>query len=542
MKSKPLIILIILSFILIIPLLSGGFYISHDGELHLARIASYSNELKNLQFPIRWASTLNYGYGYPIFNFVYPLPYLLSSTLYFIGLPLDVSFKIILALSMIGSALAMFFAVKLWLKNKWAALLSAIVYTYAPYRILDIYVRAAFGEAVAFVFPPLAFYGFLVWAKKKKASGLLILTLSITFLILSHNALAIIFMAFLSAFFLFETIIKSPKLSNVLKLVSCFIAGLSLSAFFWLPALFELKFTLAKTYLAQKDFHDYFINFKEFIYMPWSFNPENTPTYIGIISLFLIVIFISQILVFKQKRKPINYFLLFTFLLTSFLTISASKFFWEKISLIQFFQVPWRFFGLIIFIISLISSRAIVQLKKQSQIFAASVIIGILFITTIPILRVQNHESIDENYFNNYPKSTTWHNEASPIWTAGEAGEYPKQKILIEGQGQILNQQLQSIKHRFKTSSQSQIRVIDNTIYFPGWKAFVDDQETEIQFQDSNYRGLITFNVPEGEHQIKVIFTKTKIRMLSEIISLGTLLLLIIIFANNKTRKMIMFQ
>ncbi|MDZ7586588.1 MAG: hypothetical protein U0946_02440, partial [Patescibacteria group bacterium] len=95
---KKILIGFILSVIVIWPLFPKGFYKSHDGELHLARIAAYSQALKQGQFPVRWAANLNYNYGYPIFNFVYPLPYLLASGFNLAGLGLADSLKLVLGL------------------------------------------------------------------------------------------------------------------------------------------------------------------------------------------------------------------------------------------------------------------------------------------------------------------------------------------------------------------------------------------------------------------------------------------------------------
>ena len=50
-----------------------GFPYTHDGENHLARIANYAVALRQGQFPPRWAPSFWAGYGYPVFNFNYPL-------------------------------------------------------------------------------------------------------------------------------------------------------------------------------------------------------------------------------------------------------------------------------------------------------------------------------------------------------------------------------------------------------------------------------------------------------------------------------------
>ena len=77
----------------------------------------------------------------------------------------------------------------------------------------------------------------------------------------------------------------------------------------------------------------------------------------------------------------------------------------------------------------------------------------------------------------------------------------------------------------------TEIRLADYTFYFPGWKVFVDNTEVPIEFQDMNYRGVITYKVPQGKHSVLVKFTDTKVRFLANmisVISIGVLGLLII--------------
>ena len=66
------------------------------------------------------------------------------------------------------------------------------------------------------------------------------------------------------------------------------------------------------------------------------------------------------------------------------------------------------------------------------------------------------------------------------------------------------------IRDRYKVTATSEIRMVDYTFYFPGWKVLVDAKEVPIEFQDMNYRGVITYNVPSGNHEVVVKFTDTK--------------------------------
>jgi hypothetical protein len=56
------------------------------------------------------------------------------------------------------------------------------------------------------------------------------------------------------------------------------------------------------------------------------------------------------------------------------------------------------------------------------------------------------------------------------------------------------------------------------TYYFPGWRGYVDGQEVPISPEEPY--GLITLDVPAGEHQVKIRFGDTPIRVVGKVISL----------------------
>ena len=98
MRNYKYFLVVVISFL---PLFS--FFITtdlihtHDGLVHLPRIAAYYKALSDGQIPIRWAGDLNYGYGMPLFNFMYQVPYLIASIFVMLGLGLVNSFKITLS-------------------------------------------------------------------------------------------------------------------------------------------------------------------------------------------------------------------------------------------------------------------------------------------------------------------------------------------------------------------------------------------------------------------------------------------------------------
>jgi hypothetical protein len=60
-----------------------------------------------------------------------------------------------------------------------------------------------------------------------------------------------------------------------------------------------------------------------------------------------------------------------------------------------------------------------------------------------------------------------------------------------------------------------------------------------IEFQDPEYRGLITFKLPEGTHDVTTVFLNTKIRTISDRISfLSLVILACLFFVEIKNKKL----
>ena len=75
------------------------------------------------------------------------------------GLGYEASVKAVLALSMLGSGLAMYGFVRSWLGRR-AGLVAAVAYMAIPYHLVNVFVRAAMAESVALALLPLALWGF----------------------------------------------------------------------------------------------------------------------------------------------------------------------------------------------------------------------------------------------------------------------------------------------------------------------------------------------------------------------------------------------
>ena len=244
-----LIFVFLISLFPLFNLLTPGLPITHDSIDHIARIANFYKSLSEGIIIPRWAGDLNFGFGHPILMFLYPLPSYFASFFHFLGFSLIDSFKLVLAASYILSGLFMY----LWLKRflgLYPAIVGAVFYLYAPYRFIDLYVRGALGEHVAFMFMPLvllAVYKLNELSNKEKIRkyyfGVLFIALSFAGLILSHNAISLLFIPFILFYIFYLFIKQKTKIKFITSLFSLFL-GFLISFFFWFPSFMEGKYTL----------------------------------------------------------------------------------------------------------------------------------------------------------------------------------------------------------------------------------------------------------------------------------------------------------
>ena len=62
-----------------------GFFGASD-DLHIGWLYEMDKAIKMLQIPPRFVPDLSFGFGYPLFNFVFPLPFYIGEVFHLLGL------------------------------------------------------------------------------------------------------------------------------------------------------------------------------------------------------------------------------------------------------------------------------------------------------------------------------------------------------------------------------------------------------------------------------------------------------------------------
>jgi hypothetical protein len=212
----------------------------------------------------------NFGYGYPFYNYYAALSIYIAAFFRILGLSYVMAIKAAQLSGFIIAALAMYLLSRRWFHDNWAGLLAATAYTFAPFHMVNVYVRGdSLAEFWAMALFPVVILALESAISKVRAINLLeqqipvaagkprfnlasrramaFLALASAALVLSHNISALIFAPFI-LLYLASIFIKDPGHSSPDSKISLksagllFIAlllGLALSAWFWLPALAE---------------------------------------------------------------------------------------------------------------------------------------------------------------------------------------------------------------------------------------------------------------------------------------------------------------
>jgi hypothetical protein len=245
-----------------------------DSPFLLARTLDMANSLRHGIFPVRWMAHAAYDLGYPFFNHYAALPFYLSGGLTALGVDILIALQVTQTLGFVLAALAM----NLWLRPLWpgkaARLLATVAYTFAPFHMVNVYVRGdSLSEFYAFVLYPL-----ILWALDRVASAvsersgaggappktrrvfhaIAVAALAYGALALTHNVSFVIFSPFALLYGLtaiwHRAWVRSrdapgPKQATthvaaapLAALAASFAGGILLTTWFWLPALVETRY------------------------------------------------------------------------------------------------------------------------------------------------------------------------------------------------------------------------------------------------------------------------------------------------------------
>ena len=241
MKNRIIdyIIILVFAIVISIPLMSADFNIyGDDGIQHIARLMGTYQTITEGEFPPVIMSNFCNGFGYSWNIFYSPFTAYLPLIFSICTNSFELMLKLFIILVAFLSGIAMYEFVKKVSKNRYAGLLAAAIYVFAPYRLTDTYMRVAISELASFIFIPITFLGMynIFNSEEKSIKSSLMLTLGAVGLIITHTVITMYVAIFCFIYLLLN--IKSLKDKQVLKALGLnILLIILLSSFFIIPLL-----------------------------------------------------------------------------------------------------------------------------------------------------------------------------------------------------------------------------------------------------------------------------------------------------------------
>ncbi len=572
--------------------LPGYFWGANDARHHVYFLFEYNRLVADGIWWPRWSPDFAFGYGYPFFNIYAPLSHFLAELLlHFFGFSYTAAVESIFGLSIVGSAASMYLFVRAW-GGRQAALLAALVYVFFPYHLLNLYVRANLAESMAFVWMPFCLWTMRQLIVRPHYGWLVGLAASYAALMLTSNLIVVLFSPFLGLYALVLVFVygapvggrraglgqwANDLLRRGLPGVIGLLAGLGLSAIFWLPMVLEYKYVRVDQWFdGDYDFRGHFVEFYQLFSPNWDFGvstigPNDPISFqLGLAALFLAV---SGLLLVWHKAGQLRWEIwvwmvgaLSSVLVT--LTLAASL--WELPLIGSYLgnaQFPWRWLSVTAVALSALAGLPMVGAPDNGRHGLSLGLVGlasVVLLSAYPLLRVEIREPAEgpvslaalmrfQQSSDEMTGSTAWTKEI-PTWS-GMATHYITQerngepvtptRTLIadevidynENTGFVVDSKAHNsvMEEVWYWSPLPGRRIVYNHFYYPGWHAYLLDeqggqpvQELEIIPEETGTLGRMTVPVPTGEGFVLLRFEDTQPRIVGRLISQGTLGLLVL--------------
>jgi len=537
----------------------AGLLGGHSSYMDLFRQVVLDDAVRHGDLWPRFAEAFYCNHGSLLFHFYAPLSYYITELFMLVGAPAAVALKLALASSVLLSGVFMALLAR-ELFGDYAAACAGALYVLAPYHLVDVLVRHAFGEAMAFTWLPLACWGILGAVRDGSAGRMIAGALGVAFLLLTHNITAMISAPLLAFWWLYVTLkYHGGRLHGPLLGICAGAGGLLLTAFFWAPAFTETNLIWSRESLTDEYFRywNHFVYFKQFFMQYWGFGGSGAGENDGMsfqLGLAHWALLAGSIAVFALRREWRTHLAACWAIVAGslFMTHFASEPIWSRISTLAFVQFPWRFLVLAAFGASLAAGSVAQALRDAAGDLWGPKLALVVIALSFPIYAPYTHakhtlyvlEKDDYSLFRPAQYLKLQHQPgyirpdkmATIEWirahlvraTAREdflprtvlaVPEAPPERDIIARENEILAQkQFGPCHYGAEVNMIAAGPVVLQRFWYPGWEAWVDGKKQDLEAY-SEY-ALTAVEVGAGRHLVEFRFGTTPLRRISWIVSL----------------------
>ncbi len=548
--EKDMIIFLLIGIAVLVsyPLYTPTILHGHDINFHLYRIEGIKDGLLAGQFPVRIHPTHNKGYGY-ITASVYPELFLyIPAVLRVMGVSAVTSYHVFVFFINLLTVVCMYIAAKGISNSKYVGCLASIVYTLSTYRVINLYYRAAIGEALAMAFFPLLFYG-LFNIFKGNYKKWWVLTFACTGIFMSHIISTLLAAIIVVVFFViycksllekhrFFALLKAgitTVLLNVWFLVAFFVYYVGLDLFiknkreivdYYQHAVFPVQlFDLFGTNFGNSNFLDKGI-------------ADEMSLTLGVGVTFCLLIALGYYLFVKKSNEENSFLRTMLVVSVCFVFMSTTLFPWgllQEQKVIRIFcatmQFPWRFFSIASAMIVIVGitnlERMLGTLKnKKCSLAIGAVVCALTFIYWGSAYIKENTAVVDMGTAVPISGSIGWENEYFREGT--NLG-------LIEKNRYVASEGLEIVSYD-KSGTNVHVTILGASkgnwievplLNFPGYQA-VDEAGNKLEIVDGD-NNVVRVLLEKSSTEVDIFYGNLWYFRVAEVVSLVTLGVLVII-------------
>ena len=535
------------------------FFDAHDAPHTVFFLTEFDAALRDGVWYPGWATDQALGYGYPTFVLIPPLAYYAAEGFHLLGATKVAAVKWTWALATMGAGLAMYaFARRILGRQR--GLLAAVVYVYVPYHLVDIYVRAALAEYSAFVWMPLALLAFHRLVEHVTPRRLGLAGLAYGALWLTHNLTGLVFTPLLAAYILFRLLAGRAswvqRLARAGAAMGAALLGLGIAMALILPNLPERAYINQEQWVQPGyDYTQHFVYPFHLLSSLWGYAP-GTPGVEGGMSFQLgaVPLILALVAIVGAFRRPAReraqaWFFAGATLLVLLLMLPLSAPVWELLPIAALIQFPWRLLALTAVTLSVLGGLAIPAPAEAGPRFAPGGQILILALvailgsfaytlpqyTPIPDTAEGPLLALDFELETNMQGMTAWTQEQPT--TSPLVEQYQRGGDLVTAEVLAQDASLEMIR---AGGASDEVRVWSPegtalrfyTYYFPGWRVYLDGERLpDSALRPETLYGLLTVDVPPGEHHVLLRWGDTPVRLTGKILTLVSLALALALVA-----------
>lgn len=375
------------------PMMQTYLYNGDDLCYHLARLEGLKDGILDGQIPVNILPDGMRGNGY--LNSMYPYLFLyIGAFLRICRVSLALSYKVLIFLANLGSAVCAYVAVRSMCKSRRSVILAVVLYTLMPYRFTNIFSRGDLGEILALTFWPLVIAGLyhVILGEKKKWYYLVI---GVSGILQSH----ILSAAFAAAFCLITALVYCVRIVRERRYIEIGkAAGMFLLFNMWYLVPFVYYYfagNLSTDVLRWSGYFEQSINPSNFTQSLSLYNKQYFS--LGLALLGCVGIGVIRIVCERDGEKTDeDGYLLYLFLFGILFAYMSTGYFpnrrlldntlFENIA--TMIQFPWRFLGpacaCFLFVGAVGLARSQILRPYRNSIFALLVGLNLLIIISVP--------------------------------------------------------------------------------------------------------------------------------------------------------------